>query len=64
MPYIFFSWGRPYNVFCKELENTYYENFSEDALTYLDLHSIRRTQILGPINQSNWINYKMQLLRS
>ena len=53
MPYIFFSWGRPYNVFCKELENTYYGNVADDALAYLDLNYIRsvvsklRTQMFG-----------------
>ena len=50
MPYIFFSWGRPYNVFCKELENTYYGNVAEDSLAYLDLNYIRsklRTQMFG-----------------
>ena len=64
MPYIFFSWGRPYNVFCKELENTYYENVAEDALAYLDLHSIRITNsnVWLKYNKSNWNDYEMQLL--
>ena len=63
MPYIFFSWGRPYNVFCKELENTYYGNVAEDALAYLDLNYIRTTNSnVWLKNKSNWNNYEMQLL--